>query len=94
MDAIDLEVIHQSTLQIARELTMNMLRTGYSTVIKESQDFTFAIFDRHARLVAQGIPQPAHIGPISAQTREIHNLFRGKMEPGTIVSKRFYKRKS
>lgn len=82
MDGIDLEVIFQSTLQIARELTMNMLRTGYSTVIKESQDFTFAIFDRHARMVAQGIPQPAHIGPIAAQTREIHRAFRGKMAPG------------
>jgi N-methylhydantoinase B len=82
MDGIDLEVIFQSTLQIARELTMNMLRTGYSTVIKESQDFTFAIFDRHARMVAQGIPQPAHIGPIAAQVREIHRVFRGKMNPG------------
>jgi len=28
LDAIDLEVIYQSTLQIARELTLNMLRTG------------------------------------------------------------------
>jgi N-methylhydantoinase B len=82
MDGIDLEVIFQSTLQIARELTMNMLRTGYSTVIKESQDFTFAIFDRHARMVAQGIPQPAHIGPIAAQVREIHRLFRGKAADG------------
>ena len=45
LNAIDLEVIYQSTLQIARELTLNMLRTGYSTIIKESQDFTFAIFD-------------------------------------------------
>ena len=26
-----------------------MLRTGYSTIIKESQDFTFAIFDGAGR---------------------------------------------
>ena len=64
MNAIDLEVIYQSTLQIARELTLNMLRTGYSTIIKESQDFTFAIFDGDGRMVAQGIPQPLHIGPL------------------------------
>jgi len=55
MNAIDMEVIYQSTLQIARELTVNMLRTGYSTIIKESQDFTFAIFDAAGRMVAQGI---------------------------------------
>ena len=75
MNAIDLEVIYQSTLQIARELTLNMLRTGYSTIIKESQDFTFAIFDGQGRMVAQGIPQPLHIGPLAAQVGEIRRRF-------------------
>ncbi len=75
MNPIDLEVIYQSTLQIARELTLNMLRTGYSTIIKESQDFTFAIFDAQGRMVAQGIPQPLHIGPVTAQVNEIRRRF-------------------
>src|SRR5215510_9855929 len=82
MNAIELEVIYQSTHQIARELTLNMLRTGYSTIIKESQDFTFAIFDREGRMVAQGIPQPLHIGPLTAQVREIRRCFGGNTEPG------------
>ena len=82
MNAIDLEVIYQSTLQIARELTLNMLRTGYSTIIKESQDFTFAIFDDEGRMVAQGIPQPLHIGPLAAQVKEIRRRFRGNIAPG------------
>jgi len=81
MNAIDLEVIYQSTLQIARELTLNMLRTGYSTIIKESQDFTFAIFDALGRMVAQGIPQPLHIGPLAAQVGEIRRRFPDA-EPG------------
>jgi N-methylhydantoinase B len=82
LNAIDMEVIYQSTLQIARELTLNMLRTGYSTIIKESQDFTFAIFDARGRMVAQGIPQPLHIGPLAAQVKEIRHRFRGRIEPG------------
>ncbi len=82
MNAIDLEVIYQATLQIARELTLNMLRTGYSTIIKESQDFTFAIFDAAGRMVAQGIPQPLHIGPLAAQVGEIRRVFAGRIEPG------------
>jgi len=81
LDAIDLEVIYQSTLQIARELTVNMLRTGYSTIIKESQDFTFAIFDGEGRMVAQGIPQPLHIGPLAAQVGEIRRRFAGAIDP-------------
>ncbi len=59
-----------------------MLRTGYSTIIKESQDFTFAIFDAHGRMVAQGVPQPLHIGPLSAQVNEIRRVFAGRIEPG------------
>ena len=82
LNAIDLEVIYQSTLQIARELTLNMLRTGYSTIIKESQDFTFAIFDRRGRMVAQGVPQPLHIGPLAAQIHEIRRVFAGKIDEG------------
>jgi N-methylhydantoinase B len=82
LNAIDLEVIYQSTFQIARELTLNMLRTGYSTVIKESQDFTFAIFDWRGRMVAQGVPQPLHIGPLSAQVNEVRRVFAGRIEPG------------
>jgi N-methylhydantoinase B len=82
LDAIDLEVIYQSTLQIARELTVNMLRTGYSTIIKESQDFTFAIFDAPGRMVAQGVPQPLHIGPLNAQVNEIRRIFGEAIAPG------------
>ncbi|HXQ51296.1 MAG TPA: hydantoinase B/oxoprolinase family protein [Stellaceae bacterium] len=82
MDAIDLEVIYQATLQIARELTLNMLRTGYSTIIKESQDFTFGIYDAEGRMVAQGIPQPLHIGPLSAQVNEIRRVFAGRIDEG------------
>ena len=82
MNAIDLEVIYQSTLQIAGELTLNMLRTGYSTIINESQDFTFAVFDAAGRMVAQGIPQPLHIGPLAAQVNEIRRRFGQAIEPG------------
>ncbi len=82
MDAIELEVVNQATLQIARELTLNMLRTGYSTIIKESQDFTFAIFDGEGRMVAQGIPQPLHIGPLAAQVNEVRRAFAGRIDEG------------
>src|SRR5262245_18409917 len=59
-----------------------MLRTGYSTIIKESQDFTFAVFDAQGRMVAQGIPQPLHIGPIGAQVGEVRRRFADRMAPG------------
>src|SRR5262249_22499190 len=44
--------------------------------------FTFAIFDGNGRMVAQGIPQPMHIGPLAAQVKEIIRRYRGNIEPG------------
>ena len=85
VDAIDLEVIYQSTLQIARELTLNMLRTGYSTIIKESQDFTFAVFDGAGRLVAQGIPLTGVVTEFVWANPHVYVLFDVKDEKGAIV---------
>src|SRR5437588_9244545 len=51
-----------------------MLRTGYSTIIKESQDFTFAVFDAAGRMVAQGIPQPLHILRRGELNRDVEAL--------------------
>jgi len=41
-------MIYHSTFRIARELTPNMLRTGYSGIIKESRDFTGSCATRDA----------------------------------------------
>ena len=75
MNAVQMEVVYRATAQIAKELALNMLRTGYSSVIKESQDFTFTIFDAGGRMVTQGLPQPLHIGGISAQVGEVIRVF-------------------
>src|SRR5262249_1455597 len=63
-----------------------MLRTGYSTIIKESQDFTFAIFDGEGRMVAQGIPQPLHIAPLADHVTEINPRYRVNIEPGAAFT--------
>ena len=84
MDAVQMEVVYRATAQIAKELALNMLRTGYSSVIKESQDFTFSIFDGAGRMVTQGLPQPLHIGGISAQVGEVIRVFGDAMVEGDV----------
>jgi N-methylhydantoinase B len=81
MDAVTLEVIYNSTAQVAHELTLKMMRTGYSTIIKESGDVTFAICDREAQLVAQHMVDPIHLGVIPAQVGEIIRTFGARIEP-------------
>ncbi len=81
MDPVTLEVVYNSTAQVAHELTIKMMRTGYSTIIKESGDVTFAICDRAGRLVAQHMVDPIHLGVIPAQVGEIIRTFGGRIEP-------------
>jgi len=81
LDPITLEVIYNSTAQVAHELTLKMMRTGYSTIIKESGDVTFAICDRDGDLVAQHMVDPIHLGVIPAQVKEIRRTFEGRIEP-------------
>jgi hypothetical protein len=44
-ECVDRETIYLSTLEVARELALNVLRTGDSTTIEQVQDSTFALLD-------------------------------------------------
>ena len=64
MDAIKLEVIYNATNQIAYELTQKLMRNGYSSIVKESQDLALSICDRQGRNVGQYSPNPVGLGVV------------------------------
>jgi N-methylhydantoinase B len=63
-DAIRLEVIRNRLTAIADEMGLALQRAAYSTNIKTRLDFSCAIFDRSARVVAQSFSQPIHVGSL------------------------------
>ena len=63
-DPIRLEVIRRALDAIADEMTLALQRAAYSTNIKTRLDFSCALFDRSARLVAQSFTQPVHLGSL------------------------------
>ena len=71
MDAITLEVIYNATNQIAYELTQKLMRSGYSSIVKESQDLAVSICDVHGRNVGQYSPNPVGVGVVGAQLQGI-----------------------
>ena len=50
-------------------------RTAYSPNIKERRDFSCAVFDRHAELVAQAAHIPVHLGAMPLSVRAAINRF-------------------
>ena len=82
MDAIKLEVIYNATNQIAYELTQKLMRNGYSSIVKESQDLALSICDRQGRNVGQYSPNPVGLGVVGAQLKGILQDFAGAIGDG------------
>ena len=71
MDRVTLEVIGSALLTIAEEMGTALIKSAYSTNIKERQDCSTAIFDAHGEVIAQAEHIPMHLGSLLGVVREI-----------------------
>src|SRR6202051_4990847 len=62
IDAVDLEVIKASLSGIVQEMQNSLFRTGFSTIVRESQDASCAILDTNGDVIAQHVVLPLHMG--------------------------------
>lgn len=85
VDLITLEVIQQFLVATVREMRATVIRTAHSSVIYEGMDFSCAILDEEAALLALSESGPAHIVPLPAQVQEARAYFKGKLEPGDVL---------
>src|SRR5215468_7945121 len=51
LDAITIEILRNKIASLVEEMHYHFYRSGYSTIIRESRDFSCVILDRHGRLV-------------------------------------------
>lgn len=64
-DPIELEILHNALRSVTDETYVALMRSAYSTNIKERHDHSTAVMDRHGRLVAQAeMSFPTHLGSI------------------------------
>ena len=66
LSAVDLEVIKASLSGIVQEMQNSLFRTGFSTIVRESQDASCALMNAHGDVVAQHVVLPLHIGAFPA----------------------------
>lgn len=60
-DPATFTIVTHSFAAIAREMSADLLRTAYSTVIREAADASTALFDRYGRTIAQAVNIPLHL---------------------------------
>ncbi len=65
-DPITLQVIQARLAGIVQEMQNSLFRTGFSTIIRESQDASCAILNIKGEVVAQHVVLPLHMGAFPA----------------------------
>jgi N-methylhydantoinase B len=68
-DPVELAIFQSAVHSIAEEMGAALRRTALSPNIKERRDYSCAIFDGQARVIAMGDHMPVHLGsmPMSVQ---------------------------
>jgi len=62
LDPVDYAVISQGLIAAAREMGAKLVRSAYSTVVREAADASAALMDRHGNIVAQAEMIPMQLG--------------------------------
>lgn len=86
IDPVDQAVISQGLIAAAREMGVKLVRSAYSPVVREANDCSAALLDRHGNVVSQAELIPMQLGPIGATFRPCADLF----PPEDLVEGDFY----
>jgi N-methylhydantoinase B len=85
VDPVTLEVVCESLVAVVREMRASIIRASYSPVIYELDDFSCALFNAAAEMVAQSDDHPGHVMPMPWSVRCAMEDFAGDLHPGDIV---------
>jgi N-methylhydantoinase B len=82
MDPITFQVIQSRLSGIVQEMQDSIFRTGYSTIIRESQDASCMLMDPDANVIGEHVVLPLHIACLPQCVRNIKTTFAGDIQPG------------
>ncbi|NYT26298.1 hydantoinase B/oxoprolinase family protein [Alcaligenaceae bacterium] len=70
-DPIEMEVFVNRLLSITEDMNNTLVRSSFSTNIKERKDCSVALFDGRGRLVSQGTQIPLHLGSLNGAVASV-----------------------
>ena len=82
-DPVELEIFRELFHSIAEEMGASLRRSAFSPNIRERRDYSCAVFDGHAQVIAMGDHMPVHLGsmPMSVQAA----IARLELGPGDVA---------
>jgi len=86
VDPVTLSVLWNRFLSITEEMGSTLRSTAFSEAVREGDDFSTALFDRHAHLIAQGNFTPGHTGSMPFLVKSMLDYFPpATLRPGDAV---------
>jgi N-methylhydantoinase B len=84
VDPISLEVFKNLFASVAEEMGVTLQRASFSPNIRERLDFSCAVFDAQARMIAQAAHIPVHLGSMPASVEYALGEFQN-LQPGDVI---------
>jgi N-methylhydantoinase B len=84
LDAITLGLVRNHLSTYADEMANTVIRTAYSTIVRDAMDFSTALSDSEGQTVAQGLTIPFHLGSIHFALGTVIQKYQSKIFPGDV----------
>ena len=84
VDPITLEVVKNALASAADEMALVIMRSAYSSVVRETMDYSTALCDRKGRVVAQGLTLAVQLGTFPTVMRYVLEEFGRTAKPGDV----------
>src|SRR5574338_891401 len=76
IDAITLEVMWNRLIAVVNEQAAALMRTSFTTIVRESEDLSAGVFDRRGNMIAQSVTgTPGHINSMATSMRHFLERF-------------------
>jgi N-methylhydantoinase B len=87
MDVLTLEVLWNRLLAAVNEQQVTLMRTAFSTIVRESQDLACGVFDTRGHMIAQSITgTPGHINAMATGVRHFLVAYpAATLRPGDVL---------
>src|SRR5437867_2173593 len=84
IDPVTFEVLKNAVDSILDEMSLTIVRTAYSTIIRDAMDFATSFFDADGQLLAQGLSIPFHLGGMPDALAAVRRRLGDRLEPGDV----------
>jgi N-methylhydantoinase B len=86
-DPVILEILWSRLLSVCNDQQLTLMRTAFSTVVRESQDLACGVFDSRGQMMAQSqTGTPGHINAMATGVRHFLEAYPPEtLEPGDVL---------